>query len=126
MDSERDSDSDSDNGDTLFDRGMQKYRGRGTDVNYADAFKFFRQSAEKGNAEAQNMLGECYDMGRGVVLNHETAVMWYVRSSNQGNQYAMYTLAWCFEHGEGVTKNDQEAMRLYSKVAYDCLPGTSE
>ncbi|MDI3503220.1 MAG: uncharacterized protein PWP64_156, partial [Candidatus Cloacimonadota bacterium] len=48
--------------------------------------------ALRGNAEAQYILGVCYDIGEGVDKNPKQAVYWYEKAANQGNAEAQYIL----------------------------------
>jgi TPR repeat protein len=66
--------------------------GYGVTQDYNEAVKWYIMSAEKGNASAQNKLGNMYLHGNGVTKNSNIAVRWYRKSAEQGNGYAMKTL----------------------------------
>lgn len=52
--------------------------------NYAEAVKWYRKSAEQGNAVAQYNLGNCYYDGNGVPQSYEGAVKWLRKAAEQG------------------------------------------
>ncbi|MEI8245669.1 MAG: hypothetical protein WCI51_07560 [Lentisphaerota bacterium] len=49
-----------------------------------DAVKQYRNDAEQGDAEAQYMLGCCYQFGDGVIKNKVEAAKWLRKSAKQG------------------------------------------
>ena len=69
------------------------------DYQKAEAeFKFMEGSkllkyAERGNAKAQNALGDRYYNGENVEINYEEAVKWYEKSAQSGYDVAEYNLA---------------------------------
>ncbi|MDG3555567.1 hypothetical protein P7L54_06335 [Acinetobacter bereziniae] len=46
------------------------------------------KSAEQGDEDAQNSVGQMYLEGKGVAANVTLAVQWLKRSEAQGNRYA--------------------------------------
>jgi hypothetical protein len=42
-------------------------------INYPEALKWFRRSAEQGDPDAQNSLGQIYENGEGVTQNYALA-----------------------------------------------------
>ena len=53
------------------------HKGEGVPQIYKEAVKWFRLSAEQGNASAQNMLGLMYGKGQGVLQDYSLAHMWW-------------------------------------------------
>lgn len=49
-----------------------------------DAVKQYRSDAEQGNAEAQYMLGCCYQFGDGIIKNKVEAAKWLRKAAKQG------------------------------------------
>ena len=49
-----------------------------------DAVKQYRNNAEQGDAEAQYMLGCCYQFGDGIIKNKVEAAKWLRESAKQG------------------------------------------
>ena len=72
--------------------GRCYYYGEGVTIDHVEAVKWFRKSAEKGDAEAQYMLGRCYDDGIGVNIDHVEAVEWYRKSAEQDHADAQQML----------------------------------
>jgi len=60
--------------------------------DYATAFKDATIVAEKGNAEAQILLGRLYLTGRGVSKDPDVAVKWFKTAAAQGNANAEFML----------------------------------
>lgn len=70
--------------------GIQEFRAQ----DYATALPLLRRSAEKGNAEAQCMLGNIYQLGLGeTAVDEQAAIAWYYRAANQGYGVATSNLA---------------------------------
>ena len=119
------------------------YNGQGCDVNRKEAYEWYRKAAEqgnkdaeaalnriealekynltkakaeKGNAIAQNELGECFRFGRGCNVNKAEAYKWYKKAANQGYADAEYNLAYCFENGYGCDKSEKKALKWYKKA----------
>jgi TPR repeat protein len=67
--------------------------------------KACRPAADRGNAEAQDMLGTMYDHGEGVPKNYSEAVKWYHRAADQGNADAQSHLGLMYAAGEGVPRD---------------------
>lgn len=53
---------------------------------------FFRGLAQQGDAEAQFILGGCYDWGEGVNKDLQQAVTWYGKAAEQGHAIAQQYL----------------------------------
>jgi TPR repeat protein len=70
---------------------------------------WYRKSAEKGDAQAQNDLGLCYARGDGVEKDEAQAVLWYRIAAEQGNSEAQINLGFSYESGVGVAKDEIEA-----------------
>ena len=70
--------------------------------DYEAAIPLLREAAEKGDAEAQGLLGACYLYGEGLEQDHEEAVKYLQLAADQENAPACYCLGLCFENGWGV------------------------
>ena len=69
-------------------------------------------AAERGDAEAQYMLGVRYymtGMGGMNVKDQAEAIKWLLMASNQGNSNAQFMLAHCYEFGQCVPMDKIEA-----------------
>jgi TPR repeat protein len=60
--------------------------------DYATALKELAPLAEKGNADAQLILGKMYWMGQGVLKDPDQAMKWFKASALQGNADAQFYL----------------------------------
>jgi hypothetical protein len=58
----------------------------------AEAVKWYRMAAEKGEAKAMFNLGLSYEYGDGVKQDHAEAVKWYRKAAEKGNQKAIRAL----------------------------------
>ena len=107
------------------------YRDREVDLDDVDpdeeeAFRWFRLSADQGNATVQCSLGLMYERGIGVdqdhearpprVLipeDHEEALRWFHMSADQGNAHAQCILGRKYEWGIGVDQDHEKAFRWF-------------
>ena len=68
-----------------------RIRTGGVEQDKAEAVKWFK-AAEQGNAEAQCLLGICYEHGDGVEQDKAEAVKWFQKAAEQGNFAAQQRL----------------------------------
>ena len=88
------------------------------DQDYDNAYKWFRDAAERGNTVAMDRLGYLYHHKLGRYTDIQEAVNWYYMAANLGNLHAQYNLAFMYYEGFGVAKNIKEAERLWRDAAY--------
>ncbi|MCG9542898.1 J domain-containing protein [Vibrio sp. Isolate33] len=71
----------------------------GTDLpkNIDDAFYWYSQSADNGNAAAQFTLGEWYLAGTSVEQDNKQALKWFIKAALQGNKQAPLEVAKIYE-----------------------------
>jgi TPR repeat protein len=91
--------------------------GRGGTQDDAEAARWYRLSADQGNAVAQTKLGQCYAAGSGVAHDDAEAARWYRLSADQGRLIAQYNLGLLYSTGCGVARDDAEAARWYRRAA---------
>lgn len=84
--------------------------------DYAEALKWYKKSAQQGNAVGQYELGYMYEMGCGV-KSYSEAVKWYRKAAEQGDSKAPYRLGWLYQNGYGVAKDSFEAVKWFRKSA---------
>ncbi|WP_404787455.1 tetratricopeptide repeat protein [Altericista sp. CCNU0014] len=77
-----------DDGKLAFDNGQY-------DIALSELLPF----AERGNAEAQCMVGNIYHLGLGIPSNLTEAVKWYAASADRGYAVASNNLATIFQTG---------------------------
>ena len=73
--------------------------------------------AEKGNAEAQYLLGGAYYFGDGVSVDNDNAYEWFKKSAEQNNSDAQYYLGMIYKYGDGTSLNDKQAFFWFKKSA---------
>lgn len=88
----------------------------GVEQDFAEAAKWYRLVAEKGNAEAQNALGELYGNGDGVPEDPAEALKWIRLAANQGYAEALHNLGYVHGKGHGV-KQDLERAHFFFDLA---------
>ena len=77
--------------------------------NDNEAFHWFSQAADTGNAEAELQLGGCYHYGLGTTQDFSMAAKYYRLSADQTNYVAMKSLGYLLMNGYGVKTNEVEA-----------------
>lgn len=85
--------------------------------NYPVALAEFTSLAEKGNAEAQYILGLMYVEGKVVPQDYKVAMLWYRKAAEQGNARAQNSLGAMYARGLGVPLDYQTALSWYLKAA---------
>ncbi|MCD8361682.1 MAG: sel1 repeat family protein [Lachnospiraceae bacterium] len=79
---------------------------------------FYCAEAARGNAAAQNRLGDCYYYGCGVEKDWSAAAKWYEKAAQKGDVSAQYNLGYCNERG-GLSGSlcKEQALFWYRKAA---------
>jgi len=73
--------------------------------------------AERGDPEAQEILGEIYLSGPDYIKDYEKAIYWLKLSAKQGNNGAKSSLAHAYLNGFGVPENRAIAIELLENAA---------
>jgi uncharacterized protein len=85
-------------------------------ANLQTALKFWMESAQQGDAEAQVTVGEIYERGLGTQPNYEAAAIWYQKAVDQGFSRAFFNLGTLYEQGLGVEADKLKALNLYRQA----------
>ncbi|MBI5437738.1 MAG: sel1 repeat family protein [Nitrosomonadales bacterium] len=85
--------------------------------DYIKAAKLYRPMAEKGDAEAQLILGSMHDAGLGVPQDFKEAAKWYRMASEQGNAKAQSKLGSMYDIGLGVPQDHKERIKWWRLAA---------
>ncbi len=94
--------------------------GKGVEPDLEKAIDYLKQSAEKGNQNAQYTLGKIYLSDEYGVYDFSTAVAYLEQSAEQGNQYAQYTLGKIYLSDDyGVEDVDMAIMYLTRSAEQD-------
>jgi uncharacterized protein len=107
--------------DALSD-GVNAFR-RG---DFRTAVRILAPLAERGNAEAQAVLGFMYEYGRGVPQNAVVAVHWYVCAAEQGNPAGQYHLGLMYDKGHGVPRSAVLAYKWLNLAAAHAPPSNRD
>lgn len=95
-------------------------------ANYFAAAVRARPLAERGNPQAQALLGFMYEYGRGVPQDYTTAVYWYRCAAEQDYSTAQYLLGLMYEKGLGVERSDTLAYAWLNLAAAHAPPPAKE
>jgi TPR repeat protein len=92
----------------------------GLDVpqDYAEAAKWLRRAADRGDAQAQHELGLMYIKGKGVPRDDAEAMQWFHKAADQGDPNAQYLLGLLYD----LRENYAEAVKWFRKAAEQGAP----
>ena len=82
-----------------------------------DTVKWYRMSADQGDAQAQFNLGLMYANGTGVTQDYKEAVKWCRMAAEQGHAKAQFlstVMVVCNNFGLGMPQDSKEAYALLS------------
>lgn len=87
--------------------------------SFAEAAKWFRKSAEQGNADARDNLCVCLSdaKGEGVAQFWAETAQRFRGAAERGNADAQNSLGWCYEKGLGVERSQKEAAKWFHLAA---------
>jgi TPR repeat protein len=85
--------------------------------NYAEALRWYRVAADRGDALAQVGIGNSYAMGLGVTRDYAEALRWFRLSAAQGNSEAEDQLGFFYVSGWGVPQDYGQALSWLRKAA---------
>ena len=84
--------------------------------DYKTAYQLIKPQAEKGDANAQFILGFLYDEGKGVPQDYTEAAKWYRRAAEQGNKAARHNLGLMGEQDQ-VWRDRAEMQKWHQRAA---------
>ena len=85
--------------------------------DYAEAFKWFMNSAAQGNLEAQYLTGVMYMQGLGTEKSVKKALQAFSRAAEAGHPDAQYVVGQSYYKGLGIRQNMKEARKWLGKAA---------
>lgn len=94
-----------------YDEGFQ------TEVNKAEAVKWYTKAATQSHAEAQYQLGQHYLNGEGVPRDDREGYIWVQRASFKEYAPAEYRLGQLLCEGRGVEANCADGIKQIEKAA---------
>jgi TPR repeat protein len=86
--------------------------GAGTQMDMAEAVKWYKSAAEHGNILAMKNLSEMYRAGKGTNQDLAEAHRWSKLSCEGGNQAACELLVNAYLHGQGVKADYEKAYQF--------------
>jgi TPR repeat protein len=90
---------------------------RGKILSAPDLVGWIQDSANQGNAAAQELLGDMCAFGWGMPRDETKAFEWYLKAANQGNPRAESALFALYSNGTGVTRDVSQALAWGEKAA---------
>src|SRR5262249_28039031 len=84
---------------------------------YARAAELFRAEAERGDSEAQYMLGQLHDGDQLGPRDVGTAARWFERAAEQGHPDAQNSLGYYYDFGLGLPRDRGKAAMWYERSA---------
>jgi TPR repeat protein len=84
---------------------------------YLTALELAAKAAERGDPEANTLIGRIYGEGEGIAKNAALAAQWYARGAELGDAQAMFQLGMLLAEGEGVAKNRAAAAEMFEAAA---------
>ena len=82
-----------------------------------DSFKYYKESAEKGNAFAAEMMWSCYNLGNCVERSETEAHRWLLLAAERGNLDMQVQLAEWYLYDDGSEQAVEEAIKWYYAAA---------
>ncbi len=80
------------------------------------AFKYFKQAANMGNAEAQHTVAKCYFYADGVLENISDGIYWLKKSAENDCLAAQIELSLRYKDGDNIDRNEKEAFKWMNKA----------
>lgn len=106
-----------------LDKASEAYK----EKDFKEAFKWYKKSAELGDATGMNLLGSMYYLGEGTLKDYKEAFKWYKKSTELellglglglGDTKAMLMLGVMYYRGQGTLENPQLA-KYWIKKSYE-------
>jgi hypothetical protein len=88
-----------------------------------EAFQFYKEAAEMGDADSQFSVGDAYEEGEGVEKNLPEAIRWYDMAAKQGDYLSQFALGTNYYFGDGIAKNPAESIKWGLKSANQGFKG---
>lgn len=82
----------------------------------ATSVQVWQGSAEGGDVEAMNVLGEAYAKGLGQAPDYASAKLWFERAAAAGSAKALQNLGHLYENGLGVAQDRERALDYFRRA----------
>lgn len=98
------------------------YLTRKDKTKYQEAFQMLKKAAFHKDAQAMNLMADCYNYGWGCKPSKTERIVWLERAATAGSMEACAKLAYCYENGDGIPQDPKRAIRYYANAAAAGLP----
>ena len=95
-------------------------------LDVADAFRFYKAEAAKGDSEAQFRLGEAFYHGTGCTQNRWMAFKWFQAAGYKGHLEAMYWMGYIHFYGKGCPMDWEKGVMWLKKAAMQDHPAAQD
>jgi TPR repeat protein len=87
--------------------------------SFVDIVEWFKKAASHPDAvgEAENELGNLFQLGQGVEKDDKVSFEWYTKGTERGNAIAAYNLALSYRWARGVAMDKETALKYLIKSA---------
>jgi TPR repeat protein len=92
----------------------------------AEAARWYRLAADKGNEEALCFIGKMYETGDGVAQDFSEAMRWYQLAAERGNAGAMFNIGMMYVRSQGVSLDKHELGFWFYLCSKCSLPQAQE
>ena len=89
----------------MYNLACMYYFGDGVEKNDEEAFRWYNEATEHGDAEAANRVGVFFENGIGCEKSLEKAFDYYLRSAQMGSLSGMANVGQCYLEGKGTEQN---------------------
>jgi localization factor PodJL len=100
-----------------YEVGVRYAEGKGVNVNYDEAAKWYERAAQAGVVPAIFRLGTLYEKGLSVKKDLDAARRYYLQAAERGNAKAMHNLAVLDADGGNTGANYKSASQWFRKAA---------
>lgn len=97
--------------------GYMYEKGRGTNIDYKEALKWYKKAVECNYAVAYNNMAHMYQRGLGVEKDYGKAIEYLQKAADLKDNVAQFNLALAYQKGQGVEKDYKKALYWYKKSA---------
>jgi TPR repeat protein len=105
-----------------FTVGYMYATGKGAQLDYTEAAKWFRLAAAQDHARAQLSMGMLYDNGWGVARDRMEAFRWYLLAAEKGEPQAQTNIGAFYIEGLVGEPNPAEAVKWFRRAAVQGAP----
>ena len=105
--------------ESLYEKGVQYYDGKGVPVDKEKALLLFEQAAQQGHVEAQVIVGSLYERGDGTDVDYQKALYWYEKAAEQGHDHGVVACASMYREGKGTPVDLEKARYWADRIASD-------